>query len=864
MKTRFLLFLFLISTLTSFATHNRAGEISYLHLSGLTYQFTITTYTYTPSPADRPQIEIFWGDGTNSIVNRNSKIDLGNDISKNIYIINHSYSSMGTYHITFEDPNRNAGVVNIPNSVNIPFFIDVFLIINPFLGNNSSPVLLNPPIDNGCVNVPYYHNPGAYDIDGDSLSYKLIACRGYDGDNIPGYTIPSASNSISIDPITGELTWDSPQLVGEYNIAIQINEYRNGILIGIMVRDMQVSIAACDNLPPEIFTIIDTCVTAGEPLNIDVLVTDPNSSQVTLSATGAPLLLTNSPATIQSASGTPPITSRLVWNTNCSHVKKNRYSITLKATDNGPIINLVSFKTIYITIVAPKPENLIATPIGNTIKLNWDRASCSNAIGYKIYKRTNSNPFVPDICETGMPPDAGYQQIGITNSIEDTSFTDDGSVLPIYHGNEYCYRVFAFFADGAESYISDEACAYITNDAPLITNVDVLETSMTSGRINVQWLAPPEIDSTLVLPPYFYKLYRASSASSNFVEMATFTFEQDYTFDDQNLNTEEYTYFYKIEFWGQGEFVPIVAETSDPASSIYLTITPTDNALKLQWNERVPWQNVAYDIFKQNPSNNQFDSIGTTSSQNYTDYNLINGVEYCYIVRSKGGYFTPDTLFPFYNHSQKVCDSPIDNLPPDIPEVTITTDCEEVRITWGYDNDTSYLDVFKYYIFYRPNYQTEYYIIDSLFGFGEPCYPYLCEMVLENRPHITGCYRMAAIDSVGNLSQMTPEVCFDVEDCYSYTLPNVFTPNNDGINDLWIPFPYTNVEVIDLIVFNRWGRKVFQTKDPDILWDGKDYLSKEPVSDGTFYYSCEIILQTLNGPKKKPMHGTVIILRENK
>lgn len=864
MKIRFFLFLFLISALTSFATHNRAGEISYKHLSGLTFQFTITTYTYTPSPADRPQIDVFWGDGSSSTINRNSKIDLGNDISKNIYITNHSYSSMGSYHITFEDPNRNAGVINIPNSVNIPFFIDVFLIINPFLGNNSSPILLNPPIDNGCVNVPYYHNPGAYDVDGDSLSYKLIACRGYDGDNIPGYTFPSASNSIIIDPITGELTWDSPQLVGEYNIAIQINEYRNGILIGTMVRDMQVSIAACDNQPPEIFTIIDTCVTAGQPLNIDVLVTDPNSSQVTLTATGAPLLLTNSPAFIQSASGPPPITSQLVWNTNCTHVKKNKYSITLKATDNGPIINLVSFKTIYITIVAPKPENLTATPQGNTITLNWNRETCSNAIGYKIFKRTNSQFFEPDICETGLPQYAGYQQIGITNSISDTTFIDDGSVVPIYHGNEYCYRVFAFFADGAESYVSEEACAYITNDAPLITNVDVLETSLTSGKINVKWLAPPEIDTNLVLPPYFYKLYRSSSASSNYVEMATFTFEQDYSFEDINLNTEEQIYYYKIEFWGQGEFVPIIAETSDPASSIYLKITPTDNALKLNWSLKVPWQNVAYDIFKYNSTLDQFDSIGTTTAQNFTDVNLLNGVEYCYIVRSVGGYFTPNTLFPFYNHSQRVCNTPIDNLPPDLPEVNITTDCEEVRITWGYDNDTSYLDVFKYYFFYRPNYQSDYYIIDSLLGFGEPCYPYLCELVLENRPHITGCYRMAMIDSVGNLSQMTPEVCFDVEDCFTYTLPNVFTPNHDGFNDLWTPFPYTNVEVIDLIVYNRWGRKVFQTTDPDINWDGKDYLSNEPVSDGTFYYSCEIILQTLNGPKKKPLHGTVIIIREKK
>ena len=123
MKTRIFLLLLLMSSLYSWATHNRAGEISYRHLYGLTYEFTIITYTYTPSPADRPQIEIYWGDGTRSIVDRTSKVNLGNDISRNTYITNHTYASMGNYRITFEDPNRNAGVINIPNSVYIPFLL---------------------------------------------------------------------------------------------------------------------------------------------------------------------------------------------------------------------------------------------------------------------------------------------------------------------------------------------------------------------------------------------------------------------------------------------------------------------------------------------------------------------------------------------------------------------------------------------------------------------------------------------------------------------------------------------------------------------------------------------------------------------
>ena len=97
----------------AFATHQRAGEISYQYVSGLTYEFTITTYTYTPSPADRPEIEVFWGDGTSSIIERFQKINMENDISKNVYVMQHTFSASGTFHVTFEDPNRNAGIVNI-------------------------------------------------------------------------------------------------------------------------------------------------------------------------------------------------------------------------------------------------------------------------------------------------------------------------------------------------------------------------------------------------------------------------------------------------------------------------------------------------------------------------------------------------------------------------------------------------------------------------------------------------------------------------------------------------------------------------------------------------------------------------------
>ena len=104
-----------------FATHQRAGEITYKAISELKYEFTIVTYTYTPSPADRPELTIRWGDGTSGVIPRTQKINLPNNISRNVYAgAIHIYPGQGTYTVSVEDPNRNYGVLNIPNSVNVP------------------------------------------------------------------------------------------------------------------------------------------------------------------------------------------------------------------------------------------------------------------------------------------------------------------------------------------------------------------------------------------------------------------------------------------------------------------------------------------------------------------------------------------------------------------------------------------------------------------------------------------------------------------------------------------------------------------------------------------------------------------------
>jgi len=240
MKKNIFLVFVLITNVTCFAGIYRAGEITYRHITSLEYEITVTTYTDLLDSSDSHEITVYFGDGTSEIFPRTLKIDLPDESSKNVYVGQHIYSAPGTFIVSIEEPCRTSGINNIPNSCNTFFHIESQITINAFLGYNDSPVFLNPPIGIAYIDSIFIYNPGVNDIDGDSISYKLIPCSGESP--ILGYTYPSASNIFSLDSMTGDLTWDSPISVGDYNIAILIQEWRQGVLIGYVIRDMQIHV----------------------------------------------------------------------------------------------------------------------------------------------------------------------------------------------------------------------------------------------------------------------------------------------------------------------------------------------------------------------------------------------------------------------------------------------------------------------------------------------------------------------------------------------------------------------------------------------------------------------------------------------
>jgi gliding motility-associated-like protein len=857
-----LIFFPVVCPFSLFATHQRAAEIVYKHLSGLTYEFTLISYTFTPSPANayRDYLMINWGDGNASEIARREVVYLPGDITYNRYQGTHTFPGPATYTISCEDPNRNGGILNIPNSINTPLFIYSELTINPFLGDyNNSPVLLLPPIDNGCVNQPFYHNPGAYDIDGDSLSYRLVPCRGAQGLEIPGYTYPAASKSLTLDPVTGDLVWDSPIQQGEYNIAILIEEWRNGVKIGSVLRDMQIIIIACNNHPPVIDSISDTCVEAGKTLRFPVHSYDPDSNNITLTGTGGPMVLSNSPATMEPnpATGHGQVQAIFRWSTLCAHVQNRPYQVFFKAKDDASPVNLVTIKSIKIKVIGPPPENLTATPMGNTITLSWDPYACQNATGYKIYRKTDSTGYIPGYCETGVPPYLGFTKIDEFSDITRTTYLDDNKGNGLIRGIKYCYLVVAWYPDLAESHASNEACAALKKDVAVITNVSINTTNESTGSIFVAWSKPTEIDTIQAHGPYKYIIARSrSDTPGQFVMIDSLNSLNDTLYTDTLLNTLQFGYRYRIDLYNLSPGNRFLIGSSQVASSMYLTITPTDKTLKLRWTNDVPWTNLRFVIYRKNPGASVFDSVGTSLVPSFNDKGLVNGLTYCYSIKSFGKYSGTGFVDPIINYSQENCGIPVDNIPPCPPLLSVITDCKESTniLTWTIPADTCQRDISKYYIYYSSS-TANLALIDSLLNQKDTVY------IHKPPQSIVGCYGVIAIDSVGNRSSMGNIVCVDYTACPVYTLPNVFSPNGDGFNDLFHPFPYTSVSEINLKIFDRWGRMVFETNDPDINWDGKDKTTNQPCSDGTYFFVCDVFEITLTGTIKRSIQGSLTILR---
>ena len=854
-------------TNTALATHNRSGTITYIHLGGNEYQFTVQTCTKSSSEADRPELEIKWGDGSSDTIPRiNIEPINPYDVQINTYVGIHTYTGPAAYLISVEDPNRNAGVINISNSVDKVFCIQTELIISPFIGspNNSLVIEDCPCPEFACLNKLYCYNISAYDPDGDSLSYSLVPCRaeGCLEMVIPAiYNYPDAvgGGSLSIDSVSGTLCWDSPTIPGEYNLAIKISEWRNGFYVGAVLQDMQLTVQACSNNPPVIVDVADTCIFAGDSISIAFNASDPDpNDEVTIFGTGAVFHLSNNPATFLGATLQENVSGFFLWKPNCDNALNEYYSVIIHAEDNDPAAPLTDLSTFKIKVNIPPVSNFTVTPAGNSMTLNWDASSCSGIVGYNIYRSIDSVNSIDNCCAYGSAQAMGYVLIGTSST---NTFTDNSDLIV---GNDYCYLITAINAAGVESCVSEQSCEHLNFEIPVMTNVSVYETATTGGKDSILWSYPKELNTVLYPGPYHYKLYRSDNYGGGAETVVLTTSSQisivnpDTVFTDIVLSTETIPYTYRVELYSNNMFLG----TSLEASSIFLTLSPNDNQIALSWVESIPWSNYSYEIYKETPTlSGNFVLIGTTNSIGYTDTGLVNGATYCYKVKTIGQYTSSGIINPIINWSQETCAVPIDLTPPCAPTLSISGDCEleETYLTWNNPNNSCADDVTRYNLYFAPYHGDT---MEFLVTFSSDLDTFYTH---KDRGSIAGCYYITALDSIqyNNESLPSDSVCIDNCNGY-YVLPNVFTPDGSLVNDLYHPLlPIKFVESIDLKVFNRWGELVFETTDPYIYWDGTDIKSGKKLNDGVYFYVVTVNEIKLEGLVPRSFQGNIQIINSH-
>lgn len=304
-----------------------------------------------------------------------------------------------TFQITWSSCCRNYAITSGAGATSTAMYSGE-TIIDLSIGCNSSPTFFEPPVPYICAGQPFTFNQGAFDPDFDSLSYSLGPCHEAANDVVPysilgGYS-PSqplgSSWDVQINGFTGDVSI-TPQPGGAVVgvICIVVTEWRNGVQIGQVVRDMQITvIPGCTSTNPETqgvqnllisgipanplsFNEVRTCAGVETCFDIPVISQDPtlnytiswNQNLVPFGATFSDPI-TGTPNSVTSAQPT----GRFCWTPPPGLNGAFFFAVSVR-DDACPIPGFNQYTIIIYVENTLASSDAIGTPIGcNEVELN--------------------------------------------------------------------------------------------------------------------------------------------------------------------------------------------------------------------------------------------------------------------------------------------------------------------------------------------------------------------------------------------------------------------------------------------------------------------------------------------------------------
>lgn len=250
---------------------------------------------------------------------------------------------------------RNAMITNLVSPDSYEMYVEATL-NNTVDSCNDSPIFTNLPVPYICNNRLYNYNHGAVDMDGDSLVYTLVnplsagaVTIPYNSPYSPTYPIATTTGTVGFDPLSGQFTV-TPNGLQVCVVTFLVEEYRNGVLIGTTMRDMQIVVLNCGPTDPYMSSggivnfsggwggqLLDSnavTICVGENLSFQIEFAD------TLDSLGEVELITNLdqsiPGAVYATTGFNPKTFYFDWTPGIFDLGMNYFTITATG-DECPI-----------------------------------------------------------------------------------------------------------------------------------------------------------------------------------------------------------------------------------------------------------------------------------------------------------------------------------------------------------------------------------------------------------------------------------------------------------------------------------------------------------------------------------------------
>lgn len=390
------------------ATHSAGSDLTYTWVSGNTYRVTVAFYRDCAGVAAPNSITL---NARSSSCSRNQNFTLnlvagsGQEITfpcrtAQTKCTNSSSSNAGYQQYLYQNnvtlPQqcsdwvlsyyvccRNCAITTLNNPCNDNMYVEATL-NNLLFQRNNSPQFTNIPVAFLCVNQSFTYNHGVVDPDGDSLVYSFITPRTYNTStnttgNVTfnaGYSASqplTSSPAVNINSVTGDINM-FPTVNGEIGVtAILVREYRNGVLIGSVVRDMQFLTKICNpNLLPTATGIngssnFSAVVCPGSTITFSVNSSDPN-------ATDTVIMNWNNVipgATFTTVGAQFPI-GTFTWTPSVSDARSQPYTFIVTVRDNACPTN--GSQTYSFSLVVPVINTTVSSP-----QYNGYNVACAGA-----------------------------------------------------------------------------------------------------------------------------------------------------------------------------------------------------------------------------------------------------------------------------------------------------------------------------------------------------------------------------------------------------------------------------------------------------------------------------------------------------